>query len=58
MMLKPQDRKGVVPTGSSFSSFLVTGTAVSEDTLLISIAKYGQKDQEVGQDLTADLVYG
>ena len=47
-----------MPTSRSFSRFLMTGTAGEEDTLLFLIAKYRQKDQEMGQDVTAVLVYG
>ena len=58
MVLKPHVRQGSEVTSNSFRSFLLRGTVGYKDTLLFLIAKYRQKDQEMGQDVTAVLDYG
>lgn len=46
---------GVYTPSSSFSHFCLTGRSGTEDTLHFCNAKYAQKDQELGQDMRADL---
>jgi hypothetical protein len=58
MVLKPHVRQGSEAAGNSFRSFLLRGTVGYKDTLLFLIAKCGQKDHEVGQNLIAHLAYG